>query len=158
MLSDSQGTDIKFIGLGTKKYAVATYYQKNAIPSGASYNTLADGAFNLLDVTSGISAATKIATYPTAGLGNIRNTTFRNTLCTEVNDTDLNVWVMIPFQGAAYYKFTHTTGGTTTVIENIDTVEETPVEYYNLQGVKVDNPSNGLYIKRQGNKVTKVIL
>ena len=158
LLSDSQGTDIKFIGLGSKKYAVATYYQKNAIPSGASSNTLADGAFNLLDVTSGISAATKIATYPTAGLGNIRNTTFRNTLCTEVNDTDLNVWVMIPFQGAAYYKFTHTTGGTTTVIENIDTVEETPVEYYNLQGVKVDNPSNGLYIKRQGNKVTKVIL
>lgn len=32
-----------------------------------------------------------------------------------------------------------------------------PVEYYNLQGVRVDNPENGLYIKVQGNKAAKVI-
>ena len=36
-------------------------------------------------------------------------------------------------------------------IENTDA----PVEYYNLQGVKVANPSNGIYIKRQGSKVSK---
>ena len=36
--------------------------------------------------------------------------------------------------------------------------ENAPVEYYNLQGVRVANPENGLYIKRQGNKVEKVIL
>lgn len=33
-----------------------------------------------------------------------------------------------------------------------------PVEYYNLQGIRVIDPENGLYIRRQGNKVTKVIL
>ncbi len=33
-----------------------------------------------------------------------------------------------------------------------------PVEYYNLQGVRVENPENGLYIKRQGSTVTKVII
>lgn len=35
-----------------------------------------------------------------------------------------------------------------------------PVEYYNLQGVKVaaDNLSNGIYIKRQGSKATKVVV
>ena len=32
----------------------------------------------------------------------------------------------------------------------------TPVEYYNLQGVRVDNPEKGVYIKRQGGKTTKV--
>lgn len=32
------------------------------------------------------------------------------------------------------------------------------VEYYNLQGVRVENPSNGLYIKREGGKATKVII
>ena len=32
------------------------------------------------------------------------------------------------------------------------------VEYYTLQGVKVVNPSKGLYIRKQGNKVTKVVL
>lgn len=35
---------------------------------------------------------------------------------------------------------------------------DAPVEFYNLQGVKVENPSSGLYIRRQGNKVSKVIV
>ncbi|MCM1450427.1 MAG: hypothetical protein NC082_08795 [Clostridiales bacterium] len=34
--------------------------------------------------------------------------------------------------------------------------ENAPVEYYNLQGMRVENPSNGIYIKRQGNKVSKI--
>lgn len=33
-----------------------------------------------------------------------------------------------------------------------------PVEYYNLQGMKVNNPSNGIYIIRQGNVVAKVMI
>lgn len=33
-----------------------------------------------------------------------------------------------------------------------------PVEYFNLQGVRVANPENGLYIRRQGGKATKVIV
>ena len=36
--------------------------------------------------------------------------------------------------------------------------EEAPVEYYNLQGVKIANPANGFYIKKQGNKVSKVFI
>lgn len=35
---------------------------------------------------------------------------------------------------------------------------DAPVEYYNLNGVRVANPENGLYIKRQGDKVTKVLV
>lgn len=38
------------------------------------------------------------------------------------------------------------------------TVDNAAVEYFNLQGVRVLNPENGLYIRRQGNKVTKVVL
>ena len=33
-----------------------------------------------------------------------------------------------------------------------------PVEYFNLQGVRVANPENGLYIRRQGNNATKVLV
>jgi hypothetical protein len=33
-----------------------------------------------------------------------------------------------------------------------------PVEYYNLQGVRIANPQTGLYIRRQGNKAEKVII
>lgn len=43
-----------------------------------------------------------------------------------------------------------------TGIENIETEENTPAEYYNLQGVKVANPSNGVFIKVQGSKASKV--
>lgn len=33
-----------------------------------------------------------------------------------------------------------------------------PVEYFNLSGIRVDSPAKGLYIRRQGSKVEKVIL
>ncbi len=32
-----------------------------------------------------------------------------------------------------------------------------PVEYFNLQGIRVANPENGVFIRRQGNTVTKVV-
>ncbi len=35
---------------------------------------------------------------------------------------------------------------------------DAPVEYFNLQGVKVENPSTGIYIRRQGTDVKKVVL
>lgn len=36
--------------------------------------------------------------------------------------------------------------------------ENAPVEYFNLQGVRVNNPANGLYIRRQGTNVSKVLV
>lgn len=36
--------------------------------------------------------------------------------------------------------------------------DDAPVEYFNLQGIKVTDPAGGLYIRRQGNTTTKVIL
>ncbi len=32
------------------------------------------------------------------------------------------------------------------------------VEYFNLQGIRVDNPAEGIFIRREGNKVSKVIV
>ena len=44
-------------------------------------------------------------------------------------------------------------------VEGIEADEiEAPAEYYNLQGVKVANPENGLYIVKRGNKATKEIV
>lgn len=55
-----------------------------------------------------------------------------------------------------FYGFQYTvTGGTTGVSE---IASEGVAEYYNLQGVRVANPENGLYIKRQGNKAEKVLV
>ena len=44
-----------------------------------------------------------------------------------------------------------------TGVENVIVTEEGVVEYYNLQGVKVANPSNGVFIRVQGGKATKVV-
>lgn len=56
--------------------------------------------------------------------------------------------------GATYHvDGTYTPG--TTGIETIEKESEAPV-YFNLQGVRVENPSNGIFIKVSGNKTTKV--
>lgn len=39
-----------------------------------------------------------------------------------------------------------------------DFVADGPVEYYNLQGMRVENPAGGVYIRRQGNVVTKEMI
>ena len=43
-------------------------------------------------------------------------------------------------------------------ISDITADDNAEVEYYRLDGVKVSEPSNGIFIRRQGNKVTKVIV
>lgn len=35
---------------------------------------------------------------------------------------------------------------------------DAPAEWFNLQGIRVANPENGIYIRRQGSKVEKVVL
>ncbi len=45
-----------------------------------------------------------------------------------------------------------------TGVESVNIDENAPAEYYNLQGVKVDNPTNGTYIKVQGKKTEKVYI
>ena len=63
------------------------------------------------------------------------------------------------YQPWADQKLEKFVSGSTSAIEDIEIDNENaPVEYYNLQGVKVQNPENGLYIKKQGKKVTKVVL
>ncbi len=43
-------------------------------------------------------------------------------------------------------------------VEDIIVDENAPVEYYNLQGIKVESPANGLFIVKQGNKVAKQVI
>ncbi len=60
--------------------------------------------------------------------------------------------------GCHIYFITVTAGSGTSAVEGVAIDENAPVEYYNLQGVRVANPENGLYIKRQGNKAVKVLV
>lgn len=46
-----------------------------------------------------------------------------------------------------------------TAISDINAADSAaPVEYYNLQGIKVTNPQNGVFIRKQGTKVSKVAM
>lgn len=69
-----------------------------------------------------------------------------------------SVYIYFYNNGAPAAKWMFTVSGTSGV-EGVDSVDaEAPVEYYNLQGVRVANPAKGLYIRVQGNKATKVVL
>ena len=39
-----------------------------------------------------------------------------------------------------------------------DAGNDAPVEYYNLQGMKVSNPASGIFIRRQGSRTEKVVI
>ena len=54
------------------------------------------------------------------------------------------------------YTGNSTVGGSGVADVVID--ENAPVEYYNLQGIRVAEPANGIYIVKQGNKTKKVVL
>lgn len=53
-------------------------------------------------------------------------------------------------------------GKASSAVENIFTESsadaDAPVEFYNIQGMRVINPAAGIYIKKQGNKVSKVYI
>lgn len=50
------------------------------------------------------------------------------------------------------------TGDKSQGVADVEVVEDAPAVYYNLQGVRVENPENGLYIKVQGKKSSKVYI
>lgn len=61
------------------------------------------------------------------------------------------------FINVDYEKMTVTVSNESAGVESIG-VENAPAVYYNLQGVEVANPQNGLYIVKQGNKVSKQLI
>ena len=38
-----------------------------------------------------------------------------------------------------------------------DSMDE-PVEYYNLQGIRIENPTSGVYIVKRGRSVSKCVI
>ena len=80
------------------------------------------------------------------------------------NLTYANAYLYVPEEATDYYKTADVWSkfskqGITTGIEAIETdAIDADAEYYNLQGVKIVNPTSGIYIRRQGTKIDKVII
>lgn len=77
-------------------------------------------------------------------------------------DTGTVVQLTAPFNGWAVLAQTYST---TPAGDNVTGVEDVLAEgeggevvYYNLQGIRVDNPSAGVYIRVQGKNVNKVVI
>ena len=79
---------------------------------------------------------------------------------------DINKWectLYVPAESIGQYKvadqwkdfFFIEESGIEDIIVDADT-SDAPVEYYNLQGIRIENPANGIYIRRQGSSTTKV--
>ncbi len=71
------------------------------------------------------------------------------------NDGTGTIYVYIPGAGIGAYTLKKVTPSG---VEDTFVDENAPVEYYNLQGVRIAHPERGLYIRVQGNKATKVLV
>ncbi len=91
-----------------------------------------DYAGNLYSVTSN-KETLSVWSVPTEN--NICKTPAKSTMTIEITSSDIQ-----------------------TGVEEVGVDANAPVEYYNLQGVKVENPSNGIFIKKQGSRTSKVVL
>ena len=130
------GTNCR-IWAGTSAYDLRTY-------KGSSFTISATGA----DITNIVFTGGKASkSQMTANVGEFVGSTWtgsaQSVVFTATGTTNINTITV--------------TYDTATAIEEIE-AENAPVEYYNLQGVKVANPENGIFIKKQGSKTTKVVL
>ena len=80
------------------------------------------------------------------------------------NVTYANAYLYVPEEATDDYKVDDVWSkfskqSVTTGIEAIETdAIDADAEYYNLQGVRIVNPTSGIYIRRQGTKIDKVII
>lgn len=71
---------------------------------------------------------------------------------------DIEGYIDSSYETYKYYYLSLYFNDGTDSISSIEADENAPIEYYNLQGIRVDNPESGVYVRRQGSKVSKVLV
>lgn len=144
------------------------YWVKGYIVGACNDQVFADAIFG----TEGVTSKTNIVVAPTADCTDINlcipvqlpTGAVRDALNLVDNPTNIKGEVTVYGNILKYFSVpgVKNTSDYKLVSASVDgiAIEENnaPVEYFNLQGVRVDNPANGLYIMRQGNKATKVLV
>lgn len=108
-----------------------------------------------------LSKDTVIETYtPIGNMGYVTGgnySTFNWLIPERINDDSYYLYQYCPANGMGLYRvYIEDQGVDNIAADDADT--DAPIEYYNLQGVRVANPEAGLYIRRQGSRATKVLL
>ncbi len=120
-------------------------------PMGKTY----DSSFAIVDLSNGEIVVTTSDDDVVVAQGSAN---YYNTLLAEkVSSTKVNIYQCLMNTQVAMYTF-EIPEDLTTSIQEVGADSNAPVEYYNLQGVKVANPENGIFIKKQGAKTSKVVL
>ena len=151
--SNTKGASAEIIEYGDYKFAAVTAYESN----------YQKGHLVMANITD--------ANNPTVlkRFDNLCGTTASNqarstyTISEVDSNNHIHMWTLIPWHGIAMYTATNSTTGVDDIVadDNQDELDtEAPVEYYNLNGVRVngDNLNSGIYIRRQGTKVTKILV
>ena len=129
--------------LNNKKYLLYGY-DKNTIKIASIDNDLH------------FSSLTNLWTLPQSGMGDVHSGTYNNPSdYTPIDHRSGIVYVYVPGNGIAAYLLTDTS---VTAIDHTKVDDRGVVEYFDLLGNKVKTPFKGIYIKKEQNKVSKVIL
>lgn len=155
------------VNIANNKFTFATLPALDAVQGTLTYNNQADMEVEanngVVDLASQATAGGKETVYAWAdGEGNAIadndftaaagvftfNKDFTDAVCTMTNEAFPNLTLKT-------VKLNITAAS---AVNEIDADDNAPVEFFNLQGVKVSNPENGVYIRRQGSKAEKVIL
>ena len=86
-----------------------------------------------------------------------------NNALEDINKT--NCTLFVPEASIGQYKaadqwkdfYSFGVSGIEDIVVDADTSDE-PIEYYNIQGIRIENPTTGVYIRRQGSSTTKVTI
>ena len=140
----------------------------------AQYNVSPGCRVNICQLGEGMSfeGMRKLWSVPEAGLGEVSDGGTRIHNIAVAKESDENgkeaayILTYKNFNGLGLYCVAEDGFGDTwptapdgAGIEGVEMDEvDGEVEYFNLQGVKVANPENGLYIKKQGSKASKVLV
>ncbi len=116
------GNDFDTFSYDGKNYMlISTYLNTSA-------SSLANGTMRLYEINSSWSG-TRIADYPSAGLGATRNTSFSTSIATIAGTKCVEAWVLVNGQGIAYYRSgdLNNTGSNDT--PNDDTINSLPDKF-----------------------------
>ena len=143
------GSSAEIINHGDYKLAAVVTYEFAAGVQG--------GRLVLSDMTDEADPVI-LNTYPNlAPADGTKNDSFATKVLARTEGNTIHLWTLIPKQGIAKYTATANKVGVTD-LEAADAYAA--VEYYNLQGIRIDaeNMTPGLYIRRQGRTTAKVLV
>ena len=105
------------------------------------------------------SGMNELWTLPQNGFGNVGSVTYQAAAdYVQVDNGKVRLYLYVPGNGISAYEITD---NEVSSVDNIEMSNDSaPIEYYNLHGIKinVDNARPGIYIKKQGNHTTKIII